>query len=341
MASDLFDKLCTKLNRLQAEEEAAGRGGRPCVVGVSGGVDSVVLLDVLRRAVMTPLVIAHVNHGLRGEASDADEAFVRALAVQYGCACETVHVDVAQRAQVEKASLETAGRQVRRAFFAEVAARHGASAVFLAHHADDQAETILMNLLRGAGLRGLGGMRERAACGSLWLLRPLLGVRRQEIVAYAEARGLQWREDATNASREPLRNRLRHEALPFLSQLAGRDVVPLLGRSATLLAEEEAWLESLAAGELTRRQRQDGALPVAPLRALAVPLCRRVLRHWLRQAGVPDVGAAEVEAAWEVLASSSKPASANLPGGRRVRRREGVLFLDTPQSRSCGRGEML
>lgn len=326
MRPDFFERVRATVQRLQ--RAASGGSGGAYVIGVSGGVDSVVLLDVLVRAEVSPLVVAHVNHGLRGEASDADEVFVRSLAERYGCLWESVLIDVAERARSERESLETAGRQVRRAFFAEVAARHEARGVFLAHHADDQAESVLMNLLRGAGTRGLGGIRELATAGSLRLWRPLLNFRRSEIVTYAQARGLAWREDASNASREPLRNRLRHDVLPTLSQLAGRDVVPLLGRYASLAAEDEAWLDHLAEASLNQLRRPDGCLPVAALRELASPVLRRVLRRWLRAEGVPDVGAEDMAAAAAVIASSDKPASANLPGGWRVRRREGHVFLD-------------
>ncbi|HEU0265427.1 MAG TPA: tRNA lysidine(34) synthetase TilS, partial [Geobacterales bacterium] len=185
------------------------------VVAVSGGVDSVFLLHLLQQLQGIPLrlIVAHLNHQLRGKESDGDAVFVADLARNQGLPFELAVEDVAQIARLEKLSLEDAGRRVRYAFLNEVADRFGARVIALGHHADDQAETFLMRLLRGAGSSGLGGMMISSRDGRY--VRPLLSVTREQIVTAARKAGLLWREDASNADVTYLRNRLRHELLPL------------------------------------------------------------------------------------------------------------------------------
>ena len=304
--------------------------GEAVVVGVSGGVDSMVLVEGLVRAGFARLVAAHLHHGLRGEEADRDEALVREWAARHGCACEVARVDVAVRAAEGGHSIETAGRLARRAFFHEVATRRGLRRVVLAHHADDQVETLLMNLLRGAGTHGLGGMRAVTPWRGLEIVRPLLGLWRRDIEAWARAEGMCWREDASNQSADHFRNRLRHHALPVLEAAAGRDVREALRRAAVLAAEDDAELAAAA----TRARASlmttvpPGGLKVAGLKALPPALARRVVRDWLTEHHVPDAGFEVVEAALRVARATGRPASRNVAGGRRVRRRNGVLFLD-------------
>ena len=308
--------------------------GEAVVVGVSGGVDSMVLAEGLWRAGVAPLVVAHLHHGLRGDEADADEALVRQWASCRGCACETRRVDVAAVAATTGHSLETAGRLARRAFFHEVAMRRGLRRVVLAHHADDQVETLLMNLLRGAGTHGLAGMRAVTPWRGLEIMRPLLGVWRRELEAWARAEGIRWREDASNRSGEHFRNRIRHEALPALEAAAGRDVREALRRAAVLAAEDDAELTAAAtrARETLATADPPGGLQVAGLRGLTPALARRVVHDWLTAHAVPEAGFDVVEAALRVARAAGRPASCNVTGGRRVRRRNGVLFLDAQGS---------
>ncbi len=320
MSADLLPRVAFLAERWGLAE--------PVVAAVSGGVDSMVLFDVLRRAGFGRMIVAHVNHGLRGSDSDGDEAFVAAISENAGCPCECHRADVAALAREAGESVETCGRRVRREFFAAVAAKHGASVVFTAHHADDQAETVLMNCLRGAGLRGLAGMAPESALGPVTLARPLLGVTRAEILAHAAERGLTWREDATNLAIDAVRNRMRHVILPQLSEMAGRDVRLPLVRLAELASADEAFLSSLAEAWLTAHRRADGSLPAAEFAAQPLALRRRVMRTWLRACGVPDVGHGHVEAALLVACGTAAPARASLPGGRWVRRRQRSIFID-------------
>jgi tRNA(Ile)-lysidine synthase len=231
--------------------------------------------------------------------------------------------DVAALARERKLSVETAAREARYGFFAEAARQTGCRAILLAHHADDQAETFLFNLLRGGG-SGLGGMRPRTVreiCGlRLEILRPWLGVWRAEIEGCAKREKIRFREDATNASARHTRNRLRARVIPMLSREFGRDIRPSLWRAAEVLGAQEEWLDQ----SLSLMDRE---LPVAALRALPEALQRRTLHAWLRRNRVRQISFELVESIRALLAPGAAKAKVNLPGGRFARRRAGVLFL--------------
>ena len=308
----------------------------PVLVGVSGGVDSMVLVGALVRAGWTGVVVVHVNHQLRGEAAEADEELVRNWAGRHGCGFEVVRAGVAARAAGRGISLETAGREVRLEFFREVAARRRVNRLLLAHHADDLVETLLMHLLRGAGTHGLGGMRAVTAWSGLEIIRPLLGVWRRDIEEWARQQNIPWREDESNHCPEHFRNRLRHEALPALERALGREVRQGLWRTAVLAAEDDAELAAAAGGCRAAVASADGSsLVVARLRELSPALARRVVHDWLRAAGISEVGFELVERVLAVVRSTGRPASCNMTGGWRVRRRAGVLFMDSQAGRAA------
>ena len=305
--------------------------GERYLVGVSGGRDSVALLHGLRAAGYRRLVVAHLDHGLRGEASAEDARFVARLAADWGSSLEQATADVPALAKESRRSLETAAREARYAFFAAAAGRRRCRAVFLAHHADDQVETFLFNLGRGAGPAGLAAMAAEdvrtVGRRRLRVLRPILGVWRAEIDAYLRAHGLAWREDATNADpAHAVRNRLRAEVIPSLEKALGREVRPALWRAADLLQAEEAWLTDLLAAEGLPPER----LPVKTLAAQPLAKQRRILRTWLAARGVSGVGYHEVERVRSLLDAEAGPAKVNLPGGAHARRRAGVLFVEPP-----------
>jgi tRNA(Ile)-lysidine synthase len=224
--------------------------GETVVVAVSGGADSVALLDILasHRGLGLKLVAAHLNHMLRGAESDGDEEFVRNLAQSHGIPCVVRRVDVKEVARQEGRSLEDAGRSVRYAFLDDVAATHGSLSVALAHHAGDQAETVLMRLLRGAAGSGLCAMAPRSAGR---YVRPLLGVGRAEIEEYLKTRGIAWRNDSSNEDGRYLRNRIRHELIPFL---AGYNpaISERLCATADALAADEEFLDAATDEAFTR-----------------------------------------------------------------------------------------
>lgn len=304
---------------------------RPILVAVSGGTDSMVLWHLLRSAGFSRLVVVHVDHELRGAESSEDAEFVSAEAARWGYEVEIRRVGVAEEAKRQKRSLETTARDLRYRAFAEVAQARDCPRVFLAHHADDRIETALMHLFRGAGSRGLAGMREetvRRVDGiALTLLRPLLGIGRGAIEAYAANHGIPWREDESNRSDFALRNRIRNRLLPEIEAVFGRCPKSAILRAADLAALDEAWVAA-ALGDLPRL---GAGLAVTALRGFPEARRNRLLLSWLREAGVPDCGLAEVQRTSAVLLAESRPAKANLPGGYHVRRRAGVLFIEVPE----------
>jgi tRNA(Ile)-lysidine synthase len=218
--------------------------GEAIVVGLSGGADSVALLDALtslagRRDFR--VVGAHLDHRLRPESAE-DVAFCRGLCERLDAPLHAATADVAARAERDGGGLEQAARRERYAFLRLVRAETGAAAIAVAHTRDDQAETLLLRLLRGAGATGLGGMRPRVGR----LVRPMLGVSRAEVLDHLRERGLPWREDPTNADTRVLRNRVRHELLPYLEARFNPALREGLARTAGLLADEAAHLTTEA-----------------------------------------------------------------------------------------------
>lgn len=295
---------------------------RKYLIGVSGGVDSMVLLHVLHALGYHKLVVCHLNHRLRGRASEADSKLVLQTASRLGYPC------LVESVTLEKSpSLEAAAREARHHFFVRCARRQRCRRLLLAHHADDQAETVLMNVLRGSGLRGMGGMRAASTLSldgiTLTVLRPLLQRSREQLWEYAQAHHLRFREDATNASRDFLRNRLRHDLIPQASIVLQRDVRPALCRLAKLAQEDESCLAALA-GEFPLEE----TLSTQDLLAESVALQRRILHGWLQHHQVTEVTFELVEDLRALLPPTSRRAKYNLPGGHWARRRAGRLFIE-------------
>lgn len=238
----------------------------PLLAGVSGGADSVALLDALVQLGYRPRV-CHLNHKLRGAASDADARFVRKLAGRYG-----LPVTIASR---KVPPGEDAARRARYKFFASVAKRTGIRTLVLAHTADDQVETFLLRLLRGAGRTGLAAMWPDREMAGLRVLRPMLDVTRREVLKYLSAHALTWREDASNQDRRFLRNRIRHELLPLLEREYNPAIRRVLGRTAEILRAEAAQ-EPVAAQRRAIRQ-QLGSLSFRQVEEVRKQLSRVVL----------------------------------------------------------------
>ncbi|HEY2800433.1 MAG TPA: tRNA lysidine(34) synthetase TilS [Chthoniobacterales bacterium] len=293
---------------------------RRYLVGVSGGRDSVALLHWLLERGYKRLVVCHLDHQLRGAAARGDAQFVRRLAEKWELPCEMGRADVS----ASKASSEAAGRAARLEFFMEVARRRRCRTIFIGHHADDQVETFLMQLFRGAGGRGLGAMREVSRIGSLQIVRPFLGAWRSEIDAYVAEHRLKFREDASNAELGARRNRVRHQIVPELEKKFGRKLRTNLWRAANVLAEEDAFLETLLPNEWADAD----TLSTQALKALPLSLQRRMILRWLRAHALRDVGYEAVEEIRGLLAPEARVAKINLPDDRHVRRRAGKLFLE-------------
>jgi tRNA(Ile)-lysidine synthetase-like protein len=283
------------------------------LVGVSGGVDSVALLHALVRTGRRPVVL-HFDHGWRAESGD-DARWVRDLAGQLGLRF------IGGKMKAAGAPREAEARAARYAFFARTAGKLGIPDLVLAHHADDQVETFLLQLLRGGGAaaRGMEAVSRREG---LILHRPWLGVWKREIAAYARRCRLAWREDATNADTRHRRNLVRRRLLPYLHKLAGKQVAQNLWRAAEIQRAESEWLDALCADEARRSE-----LPVKTLRAAPIARQRRTILRWLQQGGVSDISFADVEAVRGLL-ENRIPAKVNLSAGWFARRRAGKIFVE-------------
>ncbi len=317
------------------------------VVAVSGGADSVALVRTLDAArdprAAVPLVLAHLNHQLRGGDSDADEQFVVDLHGRLTAAgrpnltlCRTRR-DIAALARAEGANLEALARRERYRWLAEVARSHGMKCVATGHTANDQAETVLHRLLRGTGLRGLRGIAARRELEpGLTVIRPLLPATRADILAYLHELGQPYREDATNNDLRYTRNRIRHDLLPLLAERYNPAIVRVLASLAeqaeeTYRIEEAAALALLAEAELPRA----GELLIFDRQRLRTAPRHRVREMfrliWMRE-DWPLSGMDH--AAWERVACVvfDELVAVDLPDGLHVRRREHVVQVG-PSSR--------
>ncbi len=300
------------LVRLQAEE--ADLCGRRILVAVSGGPDSVALFHLLARLSAETgmlLHLCHVDHGWRPETAAHEAGIARELAVSAGVGWSVVHLPA------PAAPSEAQARTARLSALERVAAGIGAAAIALGHQADDQAETILMQLVRGAAVAG--GMA--AWRPPLW--RPLLSVPRAALRQYCRDEGLSFADDPSNSSFAFERNRMRHAVLPLLRRENPR-VVEALARFAFLRAEEDAWLEEQAAGIVASLPRVAGSVDLRPLRRYARPLQRRALRQAIGQYGIA-LGADRLLACQQALETDGRYALA-----RHVQIERGFLWRAAP-----------
>lgn len=299
--------------------------GETLVVGVSGGPDSLALLHAL--CALAPeleikLQVAHLNHQLRGAASDADAEFVMRTAREWGLPAASASWDVRGYAHEHRLSIEEAARVLRYQFLAGVAAQVKASAVAVAHNADDQVETVLMHFLRGAGLAGLRGMpydtRLYILNFELRLIRPLLDVARAEVERYCLENHLQPRWDATNADTTLFRNRLRHEVIPYLEKI-NPNLREVIRRSALSIADDYEYIHQNVLGIFERMTRTvDDAIVFDRkwFRALPVNLQRGVLREAVWRLRHPrNINWIHIEEARRVAVEKDAGAEATLPRG--------------------------
>ncbi len=313
------------------------------VAGVSGGVDSMLLLSFLhyhRQKTAFDLLACHLNHGIRMGEADLDEALVGTYCEAHSIPFVPVREDVPAFARQSGLGLEEAGRVIRRQVFDRVVTGYGEQKTYeggrriaLAHHLDDRAESILMHMGRGAGLRGLIGIRYLDGP----LIRPLLDIRREELVEAARALGIPWREDASNLSDEFLRNRIRLELMPAWQKTLGYDPAPLLVRLGTLAERDDDALTALAAEHLDQLRLPDGSLSLTGLARLPEALASRILQQYCGRmekggAGPQSLNLAQIGALSGLMASiaagEKEEARLSLAGGITVLLRDGRLWLE-------------
>jgi tRNA(Ile)-lysidine synthase len=310
--------------------------GSRVVVALSGGADSVALLFVLREIAAAERFqvagAAHLNHQLRGAEADADAEFCRDLAARLDLPIDIERIDVAHLARETGTSIEHAAHMARHAFFDRARARLGATAVAVAHTKDDQAETFLLRLLRGAGPRGLSGIHPRAGI----VVRPFIDTSRSDVRDFLRAAGITFREDASNADRSIPRNRIRHELLPLLEADFSPGIVDVLDREAAIAREDADYLEAVAraaAARLISQTTRGVELDAAALAAEPPAIARRVIRLAQQMAAGPDrfIGFDAGEAVRRYAVSKST-GQLDLPG-HRVNRRGGSLVLTGSRGR--------
>jgi tRNA(Ile)-lysidine synthase len=325
------------LHRVEKALREAGLGsGKRVVVAVSGGVDSMVLLDALvglQDRLGVRLHVAHVHHGLRGRAADQDAAFVVAEATRRGAASSVCRLNPAERRRGQ--SVQLWARLARYACLDAIATRARTSHIAVAHTLDDQAETVLLHLLRGTGPRGLGGIPPVRR----GILRPLLSASRAEVEAYAAAHHVAFRADASNASDAYLRNRVRHHLLPLLAKEYNPRIVESLGALADLMREDESALTAQAASLLAGAAREVGpavGLGLAALRAAPPAVARRAFQEAFLTAsrGGHALMRRHLEAFGRLLI---REAVVRLPGGLEARREAAEIRIGPAGGRGTGR----
>lgn len=300
--------------------------GAVWVAAVSGGCDSIALLHLLAEEAQPRgwrIVVGHIDHGLRLDSRE-DRRFVEATAEALGLPFRGFSIPPEAWTLRRGGSLEALARRLRRRRLRQLAAEARASWIALGHNRDDQAETVLMNLMRGSHVRGLSGMR---AVRPPWI-RPLLHVGRSEVRAFAEARGLRWREDSTNQELWPLRNRIRHRLLPLMESELSPGVTRVLARTADAFLEVQGLLRALASEAWSRCLIEEVPSPAPGRRAVRVrlePSCLRsyhpvVVEEVLRRAvrgllgHTRDLKRASLTGAAQALANR-RPGTFSFPGG--------------------------
>jgi tRNA(Ile)-lysidine synthase len=299
------------------ETAVAAVPGGAWAVGVSGGADSVALLALLRRRADLRCHAVHLDHETRAGESAADARFVTELCANWG-----VNVTIARRGELERGEGEWPANQparfraLRLELFRQVCAAQGLRGVILAHHADDQAETILQRLLRGSGPAGLVGMRPQTRMAGLTILRPLLAVRSGQLREFLQAQGQVWREDASNVSPAYQRNRVRAVLgrNVALAQLASEMGAAMSGLAAWASACAPALAETFAVGDLAN---------------LPHVLAAEAAKRWLAERGAPrdELSGAVLERLIEMARDAGTPPRRHFPGGLLVARRGGRIGL--------------
>ena len=327
-------------NELLTEVDAAIRRykmlehGQTIVVGVSGGPDSVALLYCLVRLCATwpvNLVVAHLNHKLRGKTAAKEAAFVEALASSLNIRCEIGSEDVRSYSNRHGLSIQEGAREVRYIFYDKVAVKYGAQKIALGHQADDNAESVLMHLLRGTGPKGLTGIppvREGR------IIRPFIDISKEQILQFLKQHNLKYVQDSSNLDSKYLRNRIRHELLPVLVDSFNPKAVPALTRLASIMRQEEDFWDQQVREVLPRillkRTTKQIVFSIPALNRLHRALLRRSIRHAvaLLKGDIKRLEHKHVEAVIQLIEQHSGSGWLDLPRGVGVfRESDEILFI--------------
>lgn len=349
----------TELIRKQIVQYDMIRPGDLVVAGLSGGEDSVCLLSVLKKLseeMGFSLAALHVHHGIRGEDADRDAEFSRQLCADWGIFCEVSRADVPAAAAFRKQSVEEAARQERYDRLERFRQRLGAQRIAVAHHREDNAETVLWNLFRGSGLRGLSGMEPVNG----YVIRPMLAVSKEDIHRYMQENGLPWRLDKSNEEEHYTRNRIRRRILAYAGENINRQAAKHICQAAKTAAQADAYLrrqadcwleqhaktaEAFSQAENPEKKSETGlkkiSLPVHTLREEAELLQTYILREACRQCGsLTDLSVRHVEAISDLL--KERPGACagrclSLPGGLAARRLYDELIFEKKTERTAQR----
>ena len=305
----------------------------PILLALSGGADSVALLALLcdyAKKNGTPLSVAHVNHKLRGADSDADRDFCRALAAKHDLPFYLLETDVATLADQNHRGIEEEARIVRYDFFSSLMEKHSIPLLVTAHHADDNAETVLLHLTRGSGLRGLCGIAPVRDFETGKLLRPLLSVTKSEILAFCEANDLAYVTDATNDDTDYARNRIRHKVMPELCRV-NPAAAESIARLCKVAAKENDFMDECAKDFLAAHQKTDGSIPTKALNNAHPALAARVISCLLAEV-LDESCSVHTEAVLRLSENGMPHSSLDLGDGVRATIENGALsFTRAPE----------
>lgn len=323
-------------------------GGTGVLAGVSGGADSVALLCALneiKQELGFELYAAHLNHGIRGAEADGDQAYVKELCDGLGVQLYEETLDIPAVAKAQGKTLEQAAREQRYAFFERALEKLGARRIAVAHHMEDQAESIMLHLIRGSGLKGLTGMEYMRGN----IIRPFLDLHRGDIENYLAAKGLTYRTDSTNLDRDASRNRLRLDVMPYIAEHINPGVTDALCSMAELLKQDEKYLDDMAR-EALNKAAVKGGYDRTELMLQPKPILSRALRLALNREGVyADIERKHIEMLFSLLAAATG-SSIDLPHisawvsydricfGRRQEKEDMETYFRFPGKTLCGKG---
>ncbi|NLD50506.1 MAG: tRNA lysidine(34) synthetase TilS [Clostridiaceae bacterium] len=315
----MMEKALNDIQKYRLLEE-----GDRVITGVSGGPDSVCLLHFLcslRESIKLTVSAVHVNHMLRAEESDEDERYVKELCASLGVELKSVSLDIKKLAAEKKISLEEAGREARYSLFESTLEAMGAQKVAVAHNKNDQAETVLMNIIRGSGLDGLGGMDYKRGR----IIRPLLGIERKEIEAYCELYNLNPRIDSSNLKNIYTRNKVRLDAIPYIDNLFDTDIVNSISKMSIILKDENSLIERYIDDLYNKVVACDGnsgelLLDIELFQSYNIAAKRRILRRALKQlkGSTRGIENTHIESVINLTENGKTGSVLHLPSGIRI-----------------------